>query len=372
MFTGRRGEGDTAARHNKSTQQQSAPPMEYDQNARAPHHNGGTGRKTFKQGTLPPVEDQVTDALSVTDPLTHWLTDPGCRYLHTQSDDQKSVVNNSYANQQQQLLSQVQHKTSIKCNNFIYLYKCFNNINTESRGNPFSEPSLSLENGKNPYKPEKMEKTVEVETASSGQSDGIKLYWCPKTRAVRMAWMLEELGQPYERIKIDIRDETSQSRNDRAFREASPMGKVPALRHGPIKLWDSGAMCLYLADAFPEAGLAVAPSDPRRGQYLQWTLFTNSVLEPAMTERIAGMEPHPSSHGHGSFDQMITTLEQALQQGPWLLGEQFTSADVLVGTGISFMIQFGVLKEPSTVLTDYVARCSARPACQRAHAFESE
>jgi glutathione S-transferase len=123
----------------------------------------------------------------------------------------------------------------------------------------------------------------------------MKLYWCERTRAVRAVWMMEELGVPYERVRIDIRDE--QSRANPAFRAASPMGKVPALEDGAVRIWDSGAICAYLADQYPAAQLAPAIGSPDRGAYLMWLMYTNSVIEPAMGEKFAGLKPNSVSYG---------------------------------------------------------------------------
>jgi glutathione S-transferase len=196
----------------------------------------------------------------------------------------------------------------------------------------------------------------------------MKLYWCPRTRAFRAAWMLEELDRPYERATIDIRDEAA--RADPAFRAASPMGKVPALVDGDVKLWDSGAICLYLADAYPEAGLGVPIGDPARGAFLQWTLYTNAVMEPAMGERFGGRPVNTLQNGFGSFDLMIDTLVAGLASGPWILGARFTAPDVLLGSGIHFMDVFKILPD-GPELRAYAERCRARPAFQRAAALES-
>lgn len=191
----------------------------------------------------------------------------------------------------------------------------------------------------------------------------MKLYWCEKTRAFRAVWMMEELGQPYERVRVDIRDETAKS--DPAFRAVSPLGKVPALEDGPVKLWDSGAICLYLADKYAQSGLGVPIDDPKRGTFLQWIMFTNSVIEPAMIEKFMELPPKPMSYGHGSFDSMILTLESGLRGGPWIMGDRFTAADVLLGSSVDVMDKFNILPE-STVLRDYVARCRERPALIKA------
>ena len=141
----------------------------------------------------------------------------------------------------------------------------------------------------------------------------MKLYWCERTRAVRAAWMLEELGVPYELVRIDIRDE--QSRADPAFRAASPMGKVPALEDGAVRIWDSGAICAYLADQYPAAKLAPPIGSPDRGTYLMWLMYTNAVIEPAMGEKFGGLKSNPVSYGWGSWEQMLERPAHGAE--PW-------------------------------------------------------
>jgi glutathione S-transferase len=196
----------------------------------------------------------------------------------------------------------------------------------------------------------------------------MKLYWNPQTRSVRLLWMLEELGVPYDRVRIDIRDETSKA--NPAFRAASPMGKVPALEDGSVRMWDSGAMCAYLADQYPAQKLAPPIGDPQRGEYLMWLMFTNSVVEPAMAEKMAQLQPNPSTYGWGSWDQMLTTLRRGLEGGNWILGERFSAADVLLGSTCNFLIQFKMVSD-EPFLASYVDRCAERPAWQRAMAIEA-
>lgn len=197
----------------------------------------------------------------------------------------------------------------------------------------------------------------------------ITLYWAPRTRAARALWMLEELGQPFEIKQIDIRDEKSTA--NPLFRTASPMGKVPAISDGDAYVADSAAICLYLADKYPDAGLAPAVDDPARGAFLYWMMFTPGVLEPAMAEKFGGWETNKFQHGWGDYDSMIKTLEAGLQQGPWLMGEKFTAADVVVGASANFLKMFGILPEGS-VIDAYIERCLARPAYQRTLARENE
>ncbi|MBS0393094.1 MAG: glutathione S-transferase family protein [Proteobacteria bacterium] len=195
----------------------------------------------------------------------------------------------------------------------------------------------------------------------------MKLFWCPKTRAVRAVWMLEELGVPYERVLIDIRD--VQAKANPAFRAASPMGKVPALEDGATRIWDSGAICAYLADQNPGAHLAPAVGHPDRGRYLQWLMYTNSVIEPAMAEKLSKAPVSTVAHGWGSYELMLDTLRAGLAGGPWILGERFSAADVMLGTACHFLRQFKML-ESDPVVFPYVDRCAARPAFQRAMALE--
>jgi glutathione S-transferase len=197
----------------------------------------------------------------------------------------------------------------------------------------------------------------------------MKLYWCEQTRAVRVVWMMEELGVPYERVRIDIRNE--QSRADPAFREASPMGKVPALEDGRVRIWDSGAICAYLADQYPDAKLAPPIGSPDRGAYFMWLMYTNSVIEPAMGEKAAGMPKNPVTYGWGSWEQMLSTLRTAVARGPWILGERFSAADVLLGMSCSFMRQFKMIADEPELFA-YADRCAARPAFQRAYALEAQ
>jgi glutathione S-transferase len=196
----------------------------------------------------------------------------------------------------------------------------------------------------------------------------MKLYWCANTRAFRISWLLEETALPFQRVKIDIRD--AASRNDPTFRAVSPLGKVPALEDGVVRLTDSGAICLYVADQYPSTALAPPIGHPDRGAYLQWVLYTNSAIEPAMIERFQKLQPNPVAHGYGTFDLVIQTLVGALDgRGPWILGERFTAADVLLGTSVQYLLQFGLVSE-QPVLSAYLERCRQRPAYQRALALE--
>jgi glutathione S-transferase len=148
----------------------------------------------------------------------------------------------------------------------------------------------------------------------------ITLFWCPKTRASRLLWLLEEMKEPFEVRLIDIRD--PEAKKDPDFVAASPMGKVPALMdtapNGTVHIADSAACALYLADRYPASKLAPAIDDPQRGRYLYWMTFTPGVIEPAMMEKFTGQTVFRASSGWGNLDTMVEVLEGGLQKGPWI------------------------------------------------------
>jgi glutathione S-transferase len=201
----------------------------------------------------------------------------------------------------------------------------------------------------------------------------ITLFWCPQTRASRVLWLLEEMGEPFEVRMIDIRD--SAAKQDTGFQAASPMGKVPAISDKrddcTVNMADSAAIGLYLADRYPASGLAPEIDNPLRGEYLYWMTYTPGVIEPAMMEKFNNWEVSRASAGWGNFDAMIDVLEDRLQTRTWLVGEQFSAADVMVGSTVNFMKMFGALPE-NPVLNTYLERCLARPAYIKALARDSE
>ncbi len=197
----------------------------------------------------------------------------------------------------------------------------------------------------------------------------MKLFWAPQTRSSRAVWLLEEAGVDYERELVDIR---SPDRHDSdEFRTASPMGKVPALVDGEVSMSESAAIALYVADRYCPGTLAPAIDAPERGKFLYWVMYTPAVIEPAMAEKFSGVEPNRSRSGWGDFDLMIETLENALRENIWLLGDHFSAADVLVGSSVVFMRMFDMLPE-SEILTRYADRCLERPAYAKALAVENE
>ena len=191
----------------------------------------------------------------------------------------------------------------------------------------------------------------------------MKLYWSPQTRSTRALWMLEEAGIEYELERVDIQN--PDRGNTPEFLEASPMGKVPALVDGGIKMSESAAICLYVADRYAQGTLAPAIDDDNRGKFLYWLMYTPAVIEPAMSEKFNGVDTNRYRSGWGDFELMLETLEQGIGDKTWILGETFTAADVMLGSSVVFMRMFDMLPD-SAVLGAYADRCLARPAYQKA------
>jgi glutathione S-transferase len=198
----------------------------------------------------------------------------------------------------------------------------------------------------------------------------LTLYHAAPSRSSIVRWMLEEIGEPYA-IKLLRLSEGDQQKPD--YLAINPMGKVPALKHGDVVITEAAAICTYLADAFPKAGLSVPIGDPRRGIYLKWLFFGPGCLEPAVIDRAAPRkeEPRRAMLGYGDFDTVMNVLAKAVEKRLWLMGEQFTAADVVIGSNIRWGTIFKLLPERKEFL-DYSARIAARPAAQRAEAKDKE
>ncbi len=196
----------------------------------------------------------------------------------------------------------------------------------------------------------------------------MKLFWAPQTRSSRAVWMLEEAGVEYELEHIDIRDGGRQDNVD--FRAASPMRKVPALKDHNVQMAESAAICLYIADRYCSGVLAPKIDDPDRGRFLYWLMYTPAVIEPTMSEKLNKIQPNRGRNGWGDFKSMIKTLSDGLGGNPWILGDHFTAADVMLGSSVHFLQLFDMLGD-APVLTDYVDRCRQRPAFQTAQSKEA-
>jgi len=191
----------------------------------------------------------------------------------------------------------------------------------------------------------------------------MKLYWAPQTRSTRAFWMLEEAGVDYETELVDIRAEDRV--DSEAFRAASPMGKVPAIIDGDVQMSESAAICLYVADRYCGGELAPHLDDPFRGKFLYWMMYTPAVVEPAMSEKFNKVESSHVRSGWGDFDSMIQTFDDGLGTNEWILGSQFTAADVMLGSSAVFLRMFDMLPKTSN-LDAYADRCLARGAYAKA------
>jgi glutathione S-transferase len=198
----------------------------------------------------------------------------------------------------------------------------------------------------------------------------LTLYHASPSRSSVTLWMLEELGQPYDIHLLHL------SKNEQAqpdYLAINPMGKVPALKHGDTVITEVAAICTYLADEFPDAKLNVPVGTPRRGVYLKWLFFGPSCMEPAVIDRASPRkeEARRGMLGYGDFDTTMNVVAAAVAKGPWIMGEQFTAADVVVGSQIRWGMMFKLIPERKEFL-DYSARIAARPAAQRAEAKDKD
>jgi glutathione S-transferase len=175
--------------------------------------------------------------------------------------------------------------------------------------------------------------------------------------------MLEEANAPYEIKVVDFEKKEHKSPE---FLAINPMGKIPAIVHRGTVVTETAAICAYLADAFPAAGLAPALGDPQRGTYLRWLFFGAGCLEPAIVDRLFERAPpsRPGVLSYGNYADTLNTLEQALTPGPYVLGDRFSAVDVYVGSAIGWGLMTKGL-EPRPAFVEYLARVSQRPAYHR-------
>ena len=190
----------------------------------------------------------------------------------------------------------------------------------------------------------------------------------PKSRGRIVRWMLEETGVPYATEVLEY----GTSMKAAPYLAINPMGKVPAIRHGNTVVTECAAICAYLADVFPQAGLAPPPHSAARGPYYRWLFFAAGPLEAAWTNRALGVAVPPERSamvGYGSLEQVLDTLEAAIGERSYLAGDRFSAADVYVGSQLGFGMQFGMIdKRPA--FTRYWAGLQARPAKRRAEEID--
>ena len=182
-------------------------------------------------------------------------------------------------------------------------------------------------------------------------------------RPIRVAWMLEELGEPYE-----ITTMTREEGKGEEHRARHPLGRVPVLEDGGGFVFESAAICLHLADLYPDAGLAPPPGTHERALLYQWTIFAPAELEPPLLEAAmqAQRDPDRAATARRRFDDAAGAVSSALDGSDYLVGGRFTVADVLVGSTVAFSERIGFADELPAHLRDYLARLAKRPAYQRA------
>jgi glutathione S-transferase len=197
-------------------------------------------------------------------------------------------------------------------------------------------------------------------------SKELVFYTNPMSRGRIVRWMLEEVGAPY---RTEILDYASTLKAP-AYLAINPMGKIPAITHGGTVVTEGAAICAYLADAFPEAGLAPPTSD--RADYYRWLFFAAGPVEAAVTAKSLGFEPKPEQErmaGFGSLAHVIDTLEKAVTDRDFIAGDRFSAADVYVGSQIGWGMQFGSIEKRPAFET-YWGKLFERPAAVRARQID--
>jgi glutathione S-transferase len=192
------------------------------------------------------------------------------------------------------------------------------------------------------------------------RGDAMKLYYNPKSRAAIAEWMLDECGANYEIVPIDF---AKGEHKTPEFLKINPAGKLPVLVDGDSKIFEGTAICLYLADKFPAANLAPKIGAPERGRYLSLMVYSTSQLEPAMGDALLGVT-HLPQRGWTDFETARNVIEGELGDGPYLFGDWFTAADVMIGSMFIWRRIFGGQPDRPK-LEAYVDRLLARPAAMK-------
>ena len=192
-------------------------------------------------------------------------------------------------------------------------------------------------------------------------------YTNPQSRGRIIRWMLEEVGAPYETEIISYEE----MKSDR-YLAVNPMGKVPAVKHRGRVVTECAAICAYLADVFPHAKLG--PNEDEKADYYRWLFYAAGPVEHAVTNNYAKWEPAPEQHrmfGYGSFEKVVSTLDELFSLRDYVCGDRFTAADVYLGSQIMFPLQFGMLPDRESFIR-YRDRLQAREAYKRANAIDEK
>ncbi len=198
--------------------------------------------------------------------------------------------------------------------------------------------------------------------------DDLIFYTNPMSRGRTVRWMLEEVGVPYRTEILEYGTTMKSAR----YLALNPMGKVPAISHRGAVVTESGAICAYLADAFPGMELAPKPGSPARASYYRWMFFAAGPLEAATTNKALGFEvpaERQGMMGYGNMSKVMATLEAAVAGNAYITGDHFTAADVYFGALIGWTMHFGIL-ERTPALEAYWNRIKDRPAAIRAREID--
>lgn len=201
-------------------------------------------------------------------------------------------------------------------------------------------------------------------------ADEIVLYTHPMSRGRIARWMLEEVGQPYRTEVLDY----GTSMKAPPYLAINPLGKVPAIVHGGTVVTECAAICAYLADVFPAAGLAPPPGDRARAPYYRWMFFAAGPLEAVLVNKALGFAVPPGKQamaGYGTTEDVLGAIEGALSGREYLAGDRFSAADVYVGSHLSWGMMFGTV-DTRPAFESYVARLQARPAAKRANDIDDK
>jgi glutathione S-transferase len=200
-------------------------------------------------------------------------------------------------------------------------------------------------------------------------ADTITIFHSPQSRSSGALTLLEELGAPY---RLHVLNMKAGEQRRPEYLAVNPLGKVPAILHRGALVTEQVAIFIYLADLFPNAALAPAIGDVRRGPYLRWLVYYASCYEPALVDRAMQREPAPhATSSYGTFDTMLESVVSQIRERPFLLGETISAADILWGNALNWGVMFKLVPEEKAI-ADYVARIVQRPAAIKVATMDSE
>lgn len=201
------------------------------------------------------------------------------------------------------------------------------------------------------------------------EQNKIIFHHSPWSRSAAIRWLLEELGAPYEVRMVNVhKPETVEE----TYREIQPHKKVPAIEHGSLVVTERAAISIYLADAFPDAGLAPAIGDPMRATYLSMLVYCDAVFDPCVTAHFRGLQQKSNDYSFGAYDDMLKNIERRLCAHPYAAGDRFTAADTQLASSLAYTMNFIQAVPRLPAFEDYLGRVIGREANQRAAALDAQ